>query len=150
MSFYDGGLTIPRIGGLVEGGTGMMWDWKVWRCFDEARETFEEKGWGSWLPERLDNEVVPLLADSGEHRIASFARGPGSGECVFELRGKRRPIAVFIRDMANISAPEDASAALLNECGDAPIRSSSPDGRALYEPPTAIVSRGAGPMHMPA
>ena len=69
---------------------------------------------------------------------------------MFELRDKCRPIEVFIRDTANFFTPEDASAILLDECGDAPSRSSSPDSRALYELPTAVVSWGLGPTHMPA
>ena len=112
----------------------MVWDWQAWRCFDEVRETFEEKGWEPWLPERRDNEVVPLLAESEEHRIAFFARVPESGECIFELRDKRRPIAVFVRGTDNIPTPEGASD-LLGDRGDVMSRSSSPDDRVLYELP---------------
>ena len=96
-----------------------MWDWQAWRCFDEVRETFEERGWESWLPERLDNEVVPLLAESDEHRIAFFARDPESGECVFELWDKRRPVAVFVRGTGNVPTPKEASA-LLKKTGAGP------------------------------
>lgn len=116
----------------------MMWDWQAWRCFDEVRETFEERGWDPWLPERLDNEVVPLLAESGDHRIAFFARDPGSGECMFELRDKRRPVAVFIRGTESIPTPEDASA-LLDDRGATLSRSSSPDDRVLYDLPATAV-----------
>lgn len=118
-----------------------MWDWQAWRCFDEVRETFEEKGWEPWLPERIDNEVVPLLAESGEHRIAFFARDPRSGECVFELRDKRRPVAVFVRGIGNVPTPEVASS-LLDERGAALSRSASPDDRALYELPAATAGVG--------
>lgn len=111
-----------------------MWDWQAWRCFDEVRETFEEKGWEPWLPEQSGNEVVPLLAESGEHRIAFFARDPRSGECVFELRDKRRPVAVFVRGTDNIPTPEGATS-LLDERRAAMSRSSSPVDRALYEVP---------------
>lgn len=140
MSFYDGGLTIPQTGGLAEGGLGVMWDWQAWRCFDEARETFEAKGWNSWLPEHLNNEIVQLLAKSGEHRIASFTRDPGSGEFMFELRDKCRLVAVFITGHGQHPHPEGASTALLDECGDAPSRSSFPDDQALYQLPAAAVS----------
>ena len=112
----------------------MVWDWQAWRCFDEVRETFEEEGWEPWLPERRDNEVVPLLAESEEHRIAFFARVPESGECIFELRDKRRPIAVLVRGTDNIPTPEGASD-LLGDRGDVMSRSSSPDDRVLYELP---------------
>ena len=116
-----------------------MWDWQAWRCFDEVREAFEEKGWEPWLPERLDNEVVPLSAESGEHRIAFFARDSRSGECMFELRDRRRPVAVFVRGTDNIPTPEGATN-LLDDRVAAMSRSSSPDDRALYElPATAPV-----------
>lgn len=114
-----------------------MWDWQAWRCFDEVLETFEEKGWEPWRPERLDNEVVPLLAESGEYRIAFFARDPGSGQCVFELRDKRRPVAVFVRGTENIPTPEGASG-LLDDRGATMRHSSSPDDRTLYELPTTV------------
>ena len=117
-----------------------MWDWLAWRCFDEVRETFEEKGWNLWAPERFDNEVVPVLAESGEYRIAFFGRDPRSGECTFELGDKRRPVAVLIRGTENVPTPEEASN-LLDDRGAAMSRSSSPEDRALYELPatTAVV-----------
>ncbi|QIN77358.1 hypothetical protein GBA65_01215 [Rubrobacter marinus] len=114
-----------------------MWDWQAWRCFDEVRETFEEKGWEPWLPERLDNEVVPLLAESDGYRIAFFARDGRTGECVFELRDKRRPVAVFVRGTENIPTPEGATDLLENR-GAAMSRSSSPADRALYELPATV------------
>lgn len=122
----------------AEKGGRAMWDWQAWRCFDEVRETFEDKGWDPWLPERLDNEVVPLLAESNEHRIAFFARDSESGECMFELRDRRRPVAVFVRGTDNIPTPERASS-LLDERGAAMSRSSSPDDRVLYELPKTAV-----------
>ena len=125
-----------------------MWDWQAWRCLDEVRETFEERGWEPWNPERLDNEVVPLLAESGEHRIAFYARDPKSGECIFELRDKRRPVAMFIRGTHNIPTPAGASD-LLDDRGAAMSRSSSPDDRVLYELPTATVG-GSGTATRPA
>lgn len=114
-----------------------MWDWQAWRCFDEVRETFEEKGWEPWMPERRDNEVVPLLAESDEHRIAFFARDPKTGECMFELRDKQRPIAVFVRGTENIPTPEEARS-LLKDRGATLSRSSSPDDRVLYELPATM------------
>jgi hypothetical protein len=56
-----------------------MWDWQVWRCFDNIRETFEEKGWEYRFAAGDDNETLPLLAESGDHCIVFFERDPGTG-----------------------------------------------------------------------
>ena len=87
----------------------VMWEWQVWRCFDNIRETFEEKGWEYRFSRRDDNEVMPLLAESDEHCVAFFERDPGTGECWFELRDKVRNRVVFVQGAQNIPTPERAA-----------------------------------------
>ena len=103
----------------------MAWEWQVWRCFDDLRETFEEKGWEYRFAGRNDNEAVPLMAESGDHCVVFFKRDPGTGECWFELRDKARHKVVYVRGAQNIPTPEDAAGLLedygwpLNGAGDA-------------------------------
>jgi hypothetical protein len=41
-----------------------VWEWQVWRCFDDIEETSEEKGWEFRFPSREGNEIRPQLAGS--------------------------------------------------------------------------------------
>jgi hypothetical protein len=46
-----------------------MREWRIWRCFDHVKETFQDKGWEY---EHFDTEVVPLLAEFGDYRVVFF------------------------------------------------------------------------------
>ncbi len=87
----------------------MVWEWQVWRCFEDVREAFEEKGWEFRCPERNDNEVMPLLAESDETYIAFFRRDAGTGECYFEVREKASRRVTFVRGVQNIPTPARAA-----------------------------------------
>lgn len=120
----------------------MAWEWQVWRCFDEVRDAFEEKGWSYRLDGRDDNEVVPLLADAGDYCIVFFDRDPDTGECWFELRDETRNRVVFIQGTSNIPTPERA-ADLLADYGTSPSEEGEPGGllyTPLYTPPIAPVA----------
>ncbi len=87
----------------------MAWEWQVWRCFDEIRETFALKGWEPCLPERPDNEVAPLAAESGGAFVAFLGMEPGTGQCFFELRDRFRPLVVVLRGTHNVPTPRGAA-----------------------------------------
>ena len=87
----------------------MAWEWQVWRCFDDIRETFEEKGWEYKPGGCGDNGVMPLLAESGGYRISFFKQDPGTGECWFELRNQAKGRMVFVHGSHNIPTPEKAA-----------------------------------------
>ncbi len=114
----------------------MAWEWQVWRCFDEIRETFASKGWEPGFPERADNEVVPLAAASEDSFVALLRMDFRTGECWFELRDKLRPLAVILRGTQNVPTPQGA-ARLLAERAAALKEASSPHDRPLYEPVAA-------------
>ena len=95
----------------------MVWEWQAWRCFDNIRETFEEKGWKSGFVGREDNGVRPLLAESGEHCIAFFERDSYTGECWFELSDKARRRVMLVQGERNIPTPEQAARLLANYGG---------------------------------
>ena len=86
----------------------MVWEWQVWRSFDDIREAFEEKGWKSGIIGCNDNGMMPLLAEFGDHCIAFFERNPLTGECWFELRDMAQHRVVFVRGMQNIPRAEQA------------------------------------------
>ena len=116
----------------------MVWEWQVWRSFDDAREIFEKKGWESGFVERNDNEVMPLLAESGDYRITFFKRDTYTGECWFELRDKVRRKVVFVQGVQNIPTPERAAKLLVNY--GAPAEITAPRDRPLYALPMAPVA----------
>lgn len=109
----------------------MIWQWQVWRCFDDVRETFATKGWR--LPERACNEVAPLAAESGGLFVVFLGLDDAAGECWFELRNGTEPPAVLLRGLDNVPAPEVA-AELIAERAAALKRASTPEDRPLYEP----------------
>lgn len=107
----------------------MLWQWQVWRCFDDARETFMAKGWR--LLKRADNEAMPLAAESGRLFVVFLGLDSGTGECLFELRDESGPPAVLLRGVENVPTPE-AAADLLSERGARLRRTSAPHDRPLY------------------
>jgi hypothetical protein len=114
----------------------VAWEWQVWRCFDDIRETFEEKGWGSSFAGRNDNGVMPLLAVSGDYCVTFFKRDPGTGECWFELRDKNRRRVVFVRGVQNIPTPKRATQ-LLADYGTPLGEIRAPRELPLYSLPVA-------------
>ncbi len=96
----------------------MAWEWQVWRSFDDIRETFEEKGWGSGFVGREGNGAMPpLLAECGDHCVAFFKRDPSTGECWFQLRDRLRRRMVFVHGTHNIPTPQGAAELLANHGG---------------------------------
>ncbi len=87
----------------------MAWEWQVWRCFDNIRETFEVKGWEYRFDGRDDKGVVLLLAESGDQCMVFFGSGPDTGECWFELRDKTHHRMLFVQGTRNIPTPERAA-----------------------------------------
>jgi hypothetical protein len=89
----------------------MVWEWQVWRSFDDVRETFEEKGWHSgFAEERNDNGTMPpLLAAPGDYCIALFKRDRGTSECWFEVRDMVRSRRVLVHGTHHIPTPERAA-----------------------------------------
>jgi hypothetical protein len=117
----------------------VVWEWQVWRSFDDIRETFEEKGWESGFVERNGNGAMPpLLATSGDYCVAFFKRDPGTGECWFELRDKARSRMVFVHGAQNIPTPERATELLANHGGPL-YKITAPDDRPMYGLPMAPV-----------
>ena len=94
----------------------MAWGWLAWRCFDNIRETFEEKGWEYRSAGRDGNEMMPLLAESGDCCVVFFERDASTNECWFELRDEARGRVMYVRGAENIPGPEKA-AGLLAEHG---------------------------------
>ena len=115
----------------------MVWEWQVWRCFDDIRETFEEKGWETGFVRRNDNEVMPLLAASGDHCITFFKRDSYTGECWFELRDKVRRRVVFVQGVRNIPTPQQAVKLLADYGGPSEI--TAPCDLPLYSLPVVPV-----------
>lgn len=114
----------------------MAWEWQAWRRLDGIRETFEAKGWKPTFPDRPDNEVAPLAAESGGAFVALVKMEPGTGECLFELRDGTRPPAVILNGPQNVPTPQGA-ARLLAEHAARLARASSHHDRPLYEPTAA-------------
>lgn len=115
----------------------------MWGCFDDIRETLEEKGWKYVFAEHDDVETMPLLAESGDYCISFFERDPGIGECWFELRDRVRRRVVFVRDAQNIPAPERATV-LLAHHGVPSYEVINPYRRPLYSLPAVPVLAEAG------
>ena len=115
----------------------MVWEWQVWRSFDDARETFEEKGWECGFVGRNDNEVMPLLAESGDYCITFFKRDSYTGECWFELRDKVQRRIVLVQGVRNIPTPERAAKLLADHGGSSEI--TAPRDRPLYDLPMVPV-----------
>jgi hypothetical protein len=114
----------------------MAWEWQAWRRLDEIRYTLEAKGWRPAFPERPDNEVAPLAAESGGAFVALVKLEPGTGECLFELRDGLRPPTVILQGPHNVPTPQGATR-LLAERAARLAEASPPDDRPLYEPATA-------------
>jgi len=116
----------------------VAWEWQVRRCFDDVRETIEDKGWKYVFVEHDNDGAMPLLAESNNLCIAFFERGPGTGECWFEVRDKVRRRVMFVRDAQNIPTPERA-AKLLEHHGVSSYEMSAPHKRPLYSLPVMPV-----------
>ena len=114
----------------------MVWEWQAWRRLDEIRETFDRKGWEPAFTNRADNEVVPLAAELESAFVAFIGVEPGTGECLFELRDRRRPSTVILRGIHNVPTPREA-ARVLAERVTALTEASAPCERPLYEPVAA-------------
>lgn len=114
----------------------MAWEWQTWRSFDDIRETFEEKGWGSDFT-GLGNSgaMPPLLAESGDYCVAFFRQDPGTGESWFQLRDKARSRMLFVLGTHNIPTPELAAELLADHGG--PLYDVSEPGRSIYGLPVA-------------
>jgi len=93
----------------------VTWEWQVWRCFEEVREAFEEKGWEFRFPEHNDNEVMPLLTESDETYIAFLRRDSGTGECFFEVREKASRRVTVVCGVHNIPTPARAARLLADQ-----------------------------------
>ena len=96
----------------------------------------EAKGWRPAFPERPDNEVAPLAAESGGEFVALVKLEPGSDECLFELRNGLRPPTVIVQGPHNVPTPQGATR-LLAERAARLAEASPPDDRPLYEPAAA-------------
>jgi hypothetical protein len=114
----------------------MAWEWQAWRLMDEIRYVLEAKGWRPAFPERPDNEVAPLAAESGGAFVALVKMEPGTGECLFELRDGLRPQTVILHGPHNLPTPQGA-ARLLAERSARLAEASPPDDRPPYEPAAA-------------
>ena len=121
----------------------MTWEWQVWRSFDDIKETFEKKGWGTRFVGRDDNGVMPLVAESGDRCISFFKRDSGTGESWFELRDKARRRMVFVHGTHNIPTPEQA-AELLENHGGPLYKIAAPGDRPMYGLPIAPVMPASG------
>jgi hypothetical protein len=120
----------------------VVWEWQVWRSFDDIREAFEEKGWKSGFVGCNDNGMMPLLAESDDHCIAFFERNPLTGECSFELRDKAQHRVVFVRGMQNIPRAEQA-VGLLASYGIPLDEMKDPNDLPLYDlPVTPVLEAG--------
>jgi len=119
----------------------MAWEWQAWRCFDNIREAFEEKGWEFRFVGRNDNEVIPLLAESGDYCVAFFERDSYTGECWFEVRDKVRCRVILVQGERNIPTLERAARLLADHGGLSEM--TAPLDRPIYSLPLAPVT-GAG------
>ncbi|HKH77485.1 MAG TPA: hypothetical protein VKA51_11050 [Rubrobacteraceae bacterium] len=114
----------------------MAWEWQAWRLMDEIRYALEAKGWRPAFPERPDNEVAPLAAESGGAFVALVKMEPGTGECLFELRDGLRSATVILQGPHNLPTPQGA-ARLLAERSARLAEASPPHDRPPYEPAAA-------------
>ena len=114
----------------------MAWEWQAWRRLDEIRYALEAKGWRPAFPERPDNEVAPLAAESGGTFVALVKLEPGTGECLFELRDGLRPPTVILQGPHNVPTPQGATR-LLAERAARLAEASPPDARRLCGPAAA-------------
>ena len=71
------------------------------------------KGWRPAFPERPDNEVTPLVAESGGTFLALVRLEPGSGERQFELRDGLRPPTAILQGPHNVPTPQGATRLLV-------------------------------------
>lgn len=116
----------------------MVWEWQVWRCFDNVRETFEEKDWTSGVVGYEDNGARPVIAEHDDYCISFFERSPYTGECWFELRDKPRRRMVLVHGEQNIPTPERAAQLLAGHGSRSEI--SAPHERPIYSLPLAPVA----------
>ena len=115
----------------------MVWEWQVWRSFDDIRETFEYKEWKSgFLGHNGNGAMPPLLAESGDYCIAFYKRDSGTGECWFELRDNARSRRVFVQGTHNIPTPERAAELVVNHGGPV-YEITTADDRSMYGLPVA-------------
>lgn len=114
----------------------MAWEWQAWRLMDEIRYALEAKGWRPAFPDRPDNEVAPLAAESREAFVALVKLEPGTGECLFELRDELRPPTVILQGPHSLPTPQEATL-LLAERAARLAEASPPDDRPLCEPAAA-------------
>ncbi len=114
----------------------MAWEWQAWRLMDEIRYALEAKGWRRAFPERPDNEVAPLAAESGGAFVALVKLEPGTGECLFELRDELGPPTVILQGPHSLPTPREANR-LLAERAARLAEASPPDVRPLCEPAAA-------------
>ncbi len=122
----------------------VVWEWQVWRAFDDIRETFERKGWTSaGFIGRNGDGVMPLSAGSGEHSISFFKRDSGTGECWFELRDKARRRMVFVHGTHNIPTPQRAVELLKNHGGPL-YEITAPDDHSMYGLPVPPLMPASG------
>ncbi len=103
---------------------------------DEIRYTLEAKGWRPAFPNRPDNEVAPLAAESGGTFVARVKLEPGTGECLFELRDGLGPPTVILQGPHDLPTPREANR-LLAERAARLAEASPPDARPLCGPAAA-------------
>lgn len=107
------------------------WDWQVWRCFDDARESLVENGWS--LLDRGENQAVPLAAESDGLFVVFLGLDDTTNECLFELRAAGAPPAMILRGLDRLPTPEEAAGLLAGRTA-ALRRTTAPHDRSLYEP----------------
>lgn len=117
----------------------VLWDWQVWRCFDDARERLVEKGWS--LLGSVENEAAPLAAESGGLLVVFLGLDDAANECVFELRAGDEPPAVILRGLDRVPAPVEAADLLAGRAA-ALRQTTAPHDRSMYEP--VVVAAEAG------
>ena len=114
----------------------MAWEWQAWRRLDENRYALEAKGWRPAFPERPDNELAPLAAESGSALVTLVKMEPGTGECLFELRDGLRPPTLILQGSHSVPTPQEGATRLLAERAARLAEASPPDDRPLHEPAT--------------
>ncbi len=117
----------------------MTWEWQVWRCFDNIRDAFEERGWEYRF---ADDGVAPVMAESDSYCISFCKRNPTTGECWFELRDMTRSKMVFLQGTENIPTPAKA-AQLLASYGGPLYEVIDLDERSMYGLPVVPVVNAA-------